>query len=90
MSFVLQNKGGQYWHISEREGRRLWLSKARLGEFVYEVLKRGGEVIQLWPFNPQFERSAVYPVVAMTRAQRDKFEAETGFILVDPPRVTVS
>lgn len=87
MGIALENKGGLYWHISERAGKRLNMSKASLGLFCFEVMRGGGEIIQLWPFAPQYDRSAVYPIVAMTQAQRDKFEADTGFVLVTPPKV---
>ncbi len=87
---TLKARGGQWWHISEREGRRLYLSKARLGEFVYEVIKHGGEVHHLWPFNAHFDRSPVYPVVAMTPAQRDELERATGFKLVPPPTIKLN
>lgn len=87
---TLEARGGKWMTLSEREGRRLTLSKASLGEFVYEVLKAGGEIAQLWAFNATFDRSQVLPVVAMTPAMRDAFEAKTGWKLVDPPTIHVN
>ena len=89
MSHALAHQGGRYYHIAEHEGRRLTLSKASLGEFVFEVLNCGGEIMQLWPFAPKWKRSPVYPVVAMTPKMRDEFVEATGFLLVDPPKISV-
>ncbi|WP_207183951.1 hypothetical protein [Methylobacterium indicum] len=89
MTPMLAQQGGRYYHIAEHEGRRLTLSKASLGEFVFEILSRGGEIMQLWPFAPKWKRSPVYPVVAMTPKMRDEFVEATGFLLVDPPRLSI-
>ncbi len=90
MSFALAHKNGKYYHLSEREGKRLTLSKASLGLFVHGVLSNRGEVIQLWPFAPQYTRSCVLAVVAFTPEDKTKFENETGFVLVDPPIIKLN
>jgi hypothetical protein len=89
MSASLEHKGGKYYHRSEHEGRLTTYSKASIGEFIFEVIAHGGEIIQIWPFNPSYKRSAMYYVVAMTPEQRDVFCEKTGYVLADPPRVQV-
>jgi len=53
------------------------LSKASLGDFLYRVLKEGGEISQIWPFNPRYDRSPVYFVVKLTEEAKLKIEKET-------------
>lgn len=89
MSFMLKQRGGQYYHLAEREGRHLSLTKSALGDFVFEVMRRGGEVIQLYSFNHFYPRSSVFAVVAMRPCDKAEFEAASKFKLVEPPQIQV-
>jgi len=77
------------YHISETEGKRVNLSKSSLGSFCYHALKCGADVYQLWAFNPNFERSAVFPAIKATQKQIDYLK-EQGYVFVDPPQIKVN
>ena len=83
----LKAAGARWFHTSDYFSPNL--SKASLGRFVYEVLKVGAEIGQIWPFNPSFDRSAVYFTVFMTESQKNELEVRfAGKIkFVDPPKV---
>lgn len=73
------------WDRSERRGRTTQLSKASLGDFIFPVLKCGGEVCSIWPFQPQYNRSAVFYRVRLSLAQKKKLEDETEYRFDPPP-----
>lgn len=75
------------WDRSERRGKPTTLSKASIGEFCYAVLRSGGAIYEIWPFQPNYNRSAVYYRVRLSIAQKDKIEAETPFRFDPPPTV---
>lgn len=77
------------WHISEREGTRIRLSKASLGEFCYHALSCGVDIYQLWAFNPNYKGSSVYPAIQATEEQVEKLR-EFGYVFVAPPTVRVN
>jgi hypothetical protein len=89
MSASLEHKGGKYYHSADHEGA-LNMSKASLGKFVNGILKHGGEILTLWPFNRHYNRSWVGAVVAMTPDAKEAFEKETGFKLNDPPTISLN
>lgn len=78
-------KGRFPWDRSERRGKTTSLSKASLGEFCFAVLSCGGEIASIWPFSPQYNRSAVFYRVFLSIAQKEKIEAETGYRFDPPP-----
>lgn len=93
---IAREMGNQYdvdvygrfpWDRSERRGRATTLTKASIGEFCYAVLKSGGEVASIWPFSPQYNRSAVFYRVYLSIAQKAQIEAETPFRFDPPPVV---
>lgn len=79
------------YHLAEyhQGGKRVNLSKASLGEFCYEVLKCGADIYQLWAFNPNYHRSAVYPAIKATDKQV-AYLRELGYNFVDPPTIKVN
>lgn len=74
------------YHLAEyhQGGKRVNLSKSSLGEFCYEALKCGADVYQLWAFNHNYNRSAVYPAIKATQEQIDYLRS-LGYNFVDPP-----
>lgn len=77
------------YHLADHGGKRINLSKASLGEFCYEVLKCGADIYQLWAFNPNYHRSAVYPVIKATDKQV-AYLRELGYIFIDPPVIKLN
>ena len=77
------------YHLSEHKGKRINLSKASLGEFCYEALKCGAEIYQLWAFNHNYHRSAVYPAIRATEEQV-AYLREIGYDFVDPPVIKLN
>lgn len=73
------------WNRAEHRGRPTTLSKASIGEFCYAVLRAGGEISSVWPFSPQYTRSAVFYTVRLSISQKIKIEAETAFRFDPPP-----
>lgn len=84
----LQQAGATWWHSAE--GYSPGLSKGSLGEFFFHVLKAGGHIGSVWPFAPQYPRSAVYVTVFMTEAMKAQVESETNFKFKTPPQVRLS
>ena len=64
-------------------GRCVSLSKNCLGIFVYEVLKRGGNITSFYVFALS-NGAAVFPRVWLTLEEYEKFFGDTGFILNAP------
>lgn len=60
------------------------LSKSSLGNFVYEVLIRGGDITNFYVFSLG-HGSSVFPRVKLTMEARDDMVAKTGFNLNAPP-----
>jgi hypothetical protein len=77
------------YHLKEYAGKQLNLSKASLGFFCYHALKCGAEIYQLWAFNPNYERSVVYPAIKATDEQKAYLES-LGYVFTDPPRINLS
>jgi hypothetical protein len=77
------------YHISEREGKQVNLSKASLGNFVYHALKCSAEIYQLWAFNPNYERSSVFPAIKANQKQLD-YLGEQGYYFVEPAKLNVN
>jgi hypothetical protein len=75
------------YHLAEyhtdNKGKRVNLSKASLGDFCYHALLCGAEIYQLWAFNHNYKRSAVYPAIKATQKQVD-YLAEQGYNFVEP------
>lgn len=77
------------YHIHERDGKRISLSKASLGEFCYHALKCGADIYQLWAFNHKYDRSAVYPAIKATGEQVEYLHS-VGYVFVDPPKINLN
>lgn len=77
------------YHISEREGRCINLSKKSLGEFCYHALRCGADIYQLWAFNNNYDRSAVYPAIKATDDQIQYLKS-VGYIFVNPPIIKLN
>jgi hypothetical protein len=75
------------WDIELRGnqiGKHLYLSKASLGNFVYEVLMHHGDIYSFFVMSVT-PRSSVFPRVKMSLENREHFQANTGYILNPPP-----
>jgi hypothetical protein len=77
------------YHLSERGGKRLSLSKTSLGEFCYHVLRCGADIYQLWALNHNYDRSAVYPAIKATDEQVEHLRS-LGYDFVNPPAIKLN
>jgi len=66
------------------------LTKSSLGVFFYEVLKVGGKIGEIWPFNIRHDRSLVLVSVQLTEEMKIDLETRTRFRFRDPPKIVVS
>lgn len=89
LNSTLRMKAKKPYHLSERGGKRISLSKSSLGEFCYHALRCGADIYQLWAFNPNFDRSAVYPAIKATDEQVDYLRS-LGYDFVDPPTIKLN
>ena len=80
----------QYYHLNEHQGKHPNFSKNSLGQFVYDVLRFGGDIHQLWAFNIRYPRSAVYPVISLHPDKAEQFQQETGYLLTNPPKIKLN
>jgi len=82
---LLKHKGAKWWHTEDYHSPNL--SKASLGVFFYEALKCGAQIGEIWPFNPNYDRSAVYVTILMTDEMKEHLESVTKFKFRPPPQV---
>ncbi len=85
----LKHKGARWFHTRDHGGG-LSLSKASLGEFLYEALKRGCQIGNFFALNAGYHRSFVQASIFMTEEMKDAFEKETRFKFQDPPRISLN
>jgi hypothetical protein len=88
-SIKLKQAGARWFHTRDHGGG-LNLSKASLGEFVYEMLRRGCQIGSFFCLYNTYPRSWVGASVFMTEQMKDAIEKETRFRFQDPPRVDVN
>ncbi|MEZ0212398.1 MAG: hypothetical protein ACAH27_05540 [Xanthobacteraceae bacterium] len=81
---------GARWYVTRDHGGGLNLSKAALGEFVHEVLRRGGQIGEFFAMNPQWPRSFVQASVLLPPDVKEAMERETRFRFSDPPKVNLA
>ena len=84
----LEKAGASWWHSEDYSSPNM--SKASLGSFFFEVLKEGGYIGEIWPFAPQYHRSAVYISVFMTEEMKNNIESRTKFKFVPPPVIQLN
>lgn len=84
----LKAAGAKWWHSDDYASPNL--SKASLGMFFYHVLKVGGHIGEVWPFNHKYERSSVFISVFMTDEMKGQVEAQTKFRFRPPPTIKVN
>lgn len=84
----LKQAGAKWWHTDDYHSPNL--SKASLGEFFYHVLKAGGYIGEVWPFNHKFDRSGVYISVFITDKMKAEIESKTRFKFRPPPKIELS
>lgn len=85
--------GRCYYHcdtVGSRTHKQLNNSKKSLGEFSAGILKYGGDVRSFFCLNPTMPRGWVCAVVLLKPENKELFEKETGFILSDPPKITLN
>lgn len=85
---VLKYKGAEWWHSDDSYSPNL--SKTSLGDFVYNSLKLGIQIGEIWSFNPNFHRSLVKVSIFATNEQRIALESVTKFKFVKPPKIHVN
>ena len=84
----LTNAGARWFHTSDHGGG-LNLSRACLGDFVYECLKRGVHMEHFCAM-ARSQRAFVQIAVFMTDDMKDAFEKETRFRFQEPPRIKLN
>jgi hypothetical protein len=79
--------GQEFWVTRDYggEGKALNLSKARLGEFMYHLLKMGGRVTDIHVMNAEYDRCYCQAAISLPAGQKEEFERISGFILEKPP-----
>lgn len=75
------------WDRSERRGKTTTLAKASIGDFVFNVLRCGGSVDSIYPFAPNYHRSAVMYRVHLSISQKKLLEETTAYRFDPPPTV---
>ena len=85
MSLSLKIKGGEYYHATDQNS--IPLVQSKLGQFIYNVLMVGGEIIQIWNQFGAIRGSSVSIVVAMLPDKKDWFNENTPFTLKPPPKI---
>lgn len=78
-SWVTRDYGG--------EGKALTLSRSPLGEFMYHLLRMGGEVTSTYALNPSYERSYLQFSITLPAGRKEEFEKVSGFALEKPPHL---
>jgi hypothetical protein len=85
---------GKRWYHCDTYGkkpqRHLTMSKASLGTFLEAALRHNGEIGSFWTMNPKFKTSSVLATVRFKDEDAKAFQEETGFLLSDPPRVSLN
>jgi hypothetical protein len=67
------------------------LTKASLGEFMFEVLSVGGKIGEVWPFNPRYPRSSVYFTVQLTEQMKETLETKFKRVkFKNPPKINLN
>jgi hypothetical protein len=72
------------------DGKGLALSKSRLGEFTYHLLKLGGRITSTYTMNPNYERSYVQFAIVLPEGKAEELTQLTGVLLEQPPRITLA
>lgn len=84
----LKQAGGRWFHSDDHASPNM--TKAQLGLFFHEVLKEGGHIGSVWPFNHRYNFSAVYVTVFMTEDMKAAIESRTRFRFRNPPKITLN
>jgi hypothetical protein len=72
------------------EGIGLNLTRARLGDFVYHLLRLDGAVTHTYAMSPQHDRSFVQFSISLPAGRRAALEEATGVSLHAAPKVRVA
>lgn len=84
----LKSKGATWWHTEDYHSPNL--SKSSMGTFFNAVLSVGAHVGDIWVFNHNYNKSAVYVSVYMTEDMKNEIESNTKFRFVPPPKITLN
>lgn len=84
--FELERRGAVWWQTDDYASPNL--SKASMGEFFYTVLKEGGYIGEIWPFNENYNRCSVFISVLMTEEMKNNIESKTRFKFRLPPKIS--
>lgn len=79
---------GQWWHTSDYHSPKL--NKTSLGLFLYEVLKEGAYIGEVWPFNIKYNTSPVIFTVYMTEEMKINIESRTKFKFSKPSTIKLN
>jgi hypothetical protein len=82
---LLKAKGAKWWHSDDYASPNM--SKASLGEFFHVALSAGAQIGDVWPFNPSYDRSAVFVTLYMTDEMKAEIEAKTRYRFRPPTKV---
>ncbi len=84
----LEKAGATWWHSDDYASPNL--TKASLGLFFNEVLSEGAHIGEIWVFQKDHPRSAVYVSVYMTEDMKNNIESRTKFKFRTPPEVQLN
>jgi len=74
----------EYWQTADYgaiDSRKINLTKARLGEFLYHLCKAGGEIYSTHVMRADIEKSYVQFAIKLPEGKREEFERASGFPL---------
>jgi hypothetical protein len=77
------------WDRSEHRGKPVHLSKKGLGDFVYHILKNGGDLTNFFML-ARIDRASVFVRVWLTLQAKAKIEAETAYRFDPPPTIKLA
>jgi hypothetical protein len=77
-----------WWHSCDYNSPNL--SKNSLGEFFSLVLSYDVLVGEIWVFNRNYHRSAVYVSIFMSKETKEAIEVNSKFRFVSPPKLTLN
>ena len=85
-NFKVEHKGFKWFHTDYG----LSLSKAKLGLFMYHLLKMNGGVCDIYCMNPKYDRACVNMSVCIHPDDKSKLEELTKVKLIDPPVINLN
>lgn len=72
------------------DGGKLSLSKAKLGLFMYSLLKCDGKICSMYAMNRNYDRSYVQAMIKIKPEKIEELEKMSGVKLMNPPKLKLN